>query len=62
MDNDKFEGDAERDVACVSSWKTMTIKNVMNAWMGLFLQATTGFQDSDIFQKAIKLVLRCILM
>ena len=29
--------------------------------MGLFIQATAGFQDSDILQKAVKMALRCIL-
>ena len=29
--------------------------------MGGTFQAIAGFQDSDIFQKAIKMVLRCIL-
>ena len=31
------------------------------AYMGRTFQATAGFQDSDIFQKAIEMILRCIL-
>ena len=29
--------------------------------VGVTFQATAGFQDSDIFQKAIKMAARCIL-
>ena len=44
-------------VACVCGGRWFGGKNLM---VGTF-QATAGFQDSDVFQKAIKMVLRCIL-
>ena len=34
--------------------------HMLHMWVGLF-QAAAGFQDSDIFQEAIEMVLRCIL-
>ena len=34
---------------------------VSSRHMGGTFQATAGFQDSDIFQKAVKLVFRCIV-
>ena len=32
-----------------------------NAWAGGTFQATTGFQDSDLFQKAMKMASGCTL-
>ena len=44
-------------ITCVCSGPWFGGKNLM---VGTF-QATAGFQDSDIFQKAIKMVFRCVL-
>ena len=37
----------------------ISVTSYMHGWD--FLQATTEFQDSDIFQKAIEMTFRCIL-
>ena len=36
-------------------------KGLCAVCMGGTFQATTGFQDSDFIQKAVKIALRCIL-